>query len=591
MTIQRIKQYPTFPLRSGNIIPFVSKGATTEGQGIQGIRGIQGIQGIPGIPGAASGADIQAVYDYINKAVSTKDKEIKDINDYLARLYRALSEEGTERVIDFDILKLSNVAWYDVRNYPSLALAITSIGATSKTLLIPTAQTVAADITIPATLSLKFTRDGKLNIANGVTVTINGYVEAGLWQVFSCTGTGKVVFGANAVTGVHPDWWTANTTPGTTDMTTAVQAAADACLATATRPIPFLINDRCKLTAPIIINRTIDASVTTGAFRIIGIGKTAGFYVATAIAMFSSSTTYTTVPVSEGVSFEDVQFEASSNALAAYVLDSGKFCRIQFLNCRFSYIKCLLTPTDTYTQSIYFTKCMMREWAGTFYKTPTAYDLSFEGNFIEWGVDFCTTTTSTVGFRFINNLLEGCTGKPLSLAYCAGTVVGNYFEHNDISGTTSGAGPYIDFVNAAGVEFSGNLFVLDTAAVPTPQKDNSAYFAVHWGPITCAHSGGNYCNGRLHNLSDITSGSFVSIGDMPLVAGGPNIILGNIVVGKTTATASAALDLDSTVGSLLIPRMSTTQRDALTPLNGMQIYNSTLNKFQGYENGAWTSLI
>ena len=36
--------------------------------------------------------------------------------------------------------------------------------------------------------------------------------------------------------------------------------------------------------------------------------------------------------------------------------------------------------------------------------------------------------------------------------------------------------------------------------------------------------------------------------------------------------------------------ITTAERDALTASNGMLIYNSTLNKFQGYENGAWTNL-
>lgn len=36
---------------------------------------------------------------------------------------------------------------------------------------------------------------------------------------------------------------------------------------------------------------------------------------------------------------------------------------------------------------------------------------------------------------------------------------------------------------------------------------------------------------------------------------------------------------------------TTTERDALTAANGMVIYNTTDNKFQGYENGAWANLI
>ena len=66
---------------------------------------------------------------------------------------------------------------------------------------------------------------------------------------------------------------------------------------------------------------------------------------------------------------------------------------------------------------------------------------------------------------------------------------------------------------------------------------------------------------------------------------------GSVGIGTAAPNASAILDLTSTTGALLIPRMTTTQRDALTAVNGMLIYNSTLNKFQGYENGAWASLI
>ena len=37
--------------------------------------------------------------------------------------------------------------------------------------------------------------------------------------------------------------------------------------------------------------------------------------------------------------------------------------------------------------------------------------------------------------------------------------------------------------------------------------------------------------------------------------------------------------------------LTTTERDALTAANGMVIYNSTDNKFQGYENGGWVNLV
>ena len=65
-----------------------------------------------------------------------------------------------------------------------------------------------------------------------------------------------------------------------------------------------------------------------------------------------------------------------------------------------------------------------------------------------------------------------------------------------------------------------------------------------------------------------------------------------LLIGANAAPApSALLELQSTVGALLLTRLTTTQRDALTPVNGMLVYNSTLDKLQGYEAGAWVSLV
>lgn len=43
---------------------------------------------------------------------------------------------------------------------------------------------------------------------------------------------------------------------------------------------------------------------------------------------------------------------------------------------------------------------------------------------------------------------------------------------------------------------------------------------------------------------------------------------------------------------IFVPRLTTAQRDALqNVINGQLIYNTSTNKFQGYENGAWANLI
>ena len=51
------------------------------------------------------------------------------------------------------------------------------------------------------------------------------------------------------------------------------------------------------------------------------------------------------------------------------------------------------------------------------------------------------------------------------------------------------------------------------------------------------------------------------------------------------------INSDSPTGYVLVNRLTTTEKTALTPVNGMIIYDSTLNKFQGYENGSWVNLI
>ena len=66
--------------------------------------------------------------------------------------------------------------------------------------------------------------------------------------------------------------------------------------------------------------------------------------------------------------------------------------------------------------------------------------------------------------------------------------------------------------------------------------------------------------------------------------------IGGNIAAEPDATLHVSGDAKVT-GSMLMGNLTTTERDALTAANGMIIYNTTLNKFQGYENGAWANLI
>ena len=61
-------------------------------------------------------------------------------------------------------------------------------------------------------------------------------------------------------------------------------------------------------------------------------------------------------------------------------------------------------------------------------------------------------------------------------------------------------------------------------------------------------------------------------------------------IGTTAPATSALLDLTSTTGALLTSRMTTTQKNALTAVNGMVLYDSTLDQLHGRIAGAWVDL-
>jgi hypothetical protein len=60
---------------------------------------------------------------------------------------------------------------------------------------------------------------------------------------------------------------------------------------------------------------------------------------------------------------------------------------------------------------------------------------------------------------------------------------------------------------------------------------------------------------------------------------------------KSQIDPSAALEIKSTTLALLVPRMTTTQKNAIaSPANGDLVYDTSLNAFYGYQNGSWSTI-
>jgi len=61
-----------------------------------------------------------------------------------------------------------------------------------------------------------------------------------------------------------------------------------------------------------------------------------------------------------------------------------------------------------------------------------------------------------------------------------------------------------------------------------------------------------------------------------------------VIIGTGTVDASAKLEIKSTTGGLLIPRMTTIERNAISsPAEGLLIYNLTTHKVEYYVAGNW----
>lgn len=63
---------------------------------------------------------------------------------------------------------------------------------------------------------------------------------------------------------------------------------------------------------------------------------------------------------------------------------------------------------------------------------------------------------------------------------------------------------------------------------------------------------------------------------------------GSVGVGTNSIVASAKFQVNSTTKGILIPRMTSTQRDAITsPATGLEIYNTSTNVFNYYNGTSW----
>jgi len=102
-------------------------------------------------------------------------------------------------------------------DYTALNALLTAIGSTPTELLIDSGTyKISSNITIPSNIKLIFANGAMLSPDGGITITINGEINAGLHQIF--TGSGSIA-GTPKNNEIYPEWFGAIGNGSTNDYT------------------------------------------------------------------------------------------------------------------------------------------------------------------------------------------------------------------------------------------------------------------------------------------------------------------------------------------------------------------------------------
>lgn len=157
------------------------------------------------------------------EGMPTLYETFEDGLDKLTRITQQLKgrvEDAETDIASVTPATATGVYYYRLADYGSISSAVSAIGTERAVLLCDAAITLSDDPTVLSTTTFQAVQ-GCMITTTGHTVTIP-VIEAGPYQIFSGSGT---VSGLKEST---PDWFAVNTTPGTTDMLSAIQSAITA---------------------------------------------------------------------------------------------------------------------------------------------------------------------------------------------------------------------------------------------------------------------------------------------------------------------------------------------------------------------------
>ena len=179
-------------------------------------------------------------------------------------------------------------------------------------------------------------------------------------------------------------------------------------------------------------------------------------------------------------------------------------------------------------------------------------------------------------------------------------------------------------MNLSTTQTSDGRFILDLQTKDAPVSQGSDYstLMMSYENLTTDLSGSNHRYGRIEFARRDTGGEVVT----SMVQGNRDYIAlfhaadgnraqadkyltfkeGQLGIGYGSGALDAVLDVNGTAqivgntsmladatvgGTLKLGQFTTVERDALSAENGMLIYNTTDNRLQGYQNGAWVNIV
>ena len=109
----------------------------------------------------------------------------------------------------FDILFFLPIigyfCWHNVYDYNDFCDCVDAIGANDATIFVPYHQDITENCTVPANVALEVIKGGGFTSSVAATLTIEGWINAGAYQIFF--GDLIVVLGVLATEASFPEWY------------------------------------------------------------------------------------------------------------------------------------------------------------------------------------------------------------------------------------------------------------------------------------------------------------------------------------------------------------------------------------------------